>query len=106
MKDKDELFPITNIEECVKRLRENYSDKKQWIFIPPTFQDELFLKGFMGESLLTSDIKGKLRNNKITIRNDNIREYLEKLVKNGHITIEVKTTKHDRKYQVYNFPEN
>ena len=105
IKDNDELFTSDNLEDCIERLREDHSESKRWMFVPPSFQDELFLRGFAGESLLVSDIKEKLQNNKITIQNANIKEYLVKLEKNGNISIEVKTSKNTRRYTIYNFPE-
>lgn len=103
--ENDELFTIDNLEDCIERLRGNHSESRRWMFVPPSFQDKLFLKGFASESLLVSDIKGKLQNNKITIQNANIKEYLVKLEKNGNITIEIKTSKNTRHYTLYNFPE-
>ena len=103
--DNDELFTIDDLEDCIERLRENHSESKRWMFVPPSFQDKLFLKGFAGESLLASDIKGKLQTNKITIQSANIKEYLVKLEKNGNISIEIKTSKNTRRYTIYNFPE-
>ncbi|OLS22183.1 MAG: hypothetical protein HeimC3_31870 [Candidatus Heimdallarchaeota archaeon LC_3] len=105
IEDNDELFTIDDLEDCIERLRVKYSESKRWMFVPPRFQDELFLKGFAGGSLLASDIKEKLRNNKITIQNDNIKEYLEILDKNGHISIEVKISKNTRRYTLFNYPE-
>ncbi|OLS16646.1 MAG: hypothetical protein HeimC3_52300 [Candidatus Heimdallarchaeota archaeon LC_3] len=96
-------FSQEHLDVCVHALQQEDQELERSVFVPTQYLEEILLRGFDKQSLITTDIRTTLEKNKIKYDKKYLSRVLARLVEDKKITKQERVSKQGRNYTLYSF---